>query len=305
MEMEYKTLGKSGVRVSRVGFGTGSSGFSGVNQQTRFTVKELSDLLIYSYDRGINFWDTGYTYGTHPHIEEALKHIGRDRVVISTKFSDSFGISLERKLAETYKAFKTDYIDICLLHGVRNSFEVKMRGTALSALTKAKKKGHIRMIGLSAHGIGAIESAIENDEIDIVFARINWSGAAMDAYQENLLSKIIAVPFVKEVARRVIPKTLVPSFSAQVESMQSVPEEQELVSALLKRCNEVKPVVGMKIFGAGALTKEIDRSIGFIMSQRYVDAFLLGMNSRKEIDENLAAYQKYSAVVETHTGGTV
>lgn len=293
--MEYRVLGKSGVKVSRVGFGTGSSGFSGSNQQTRLTVHELSDLLLYAHDRGINFWDTGYTYGTHPHISEALKHVERDKIVISTKFSDSFEGSLERKLGETLRGFKTDYIDICLLHGARNSFEIKMRAAALKALIRAKRKGHIRAIGLSAHGIGAIESAMENDDIDIIFARINWSGAAMDAYQENFLSKVVAVPYVKEAARKVIPKTLVPSFSAQVESIQSATKDQEIVRGLLKKCSRIKPVVGMKIFGAGQLTKEIDRSVGFIMSQSYVNAFLLGMNSREEVDENLEAVKKYSS----------
>ena len=228
--MEYVNIGKEQIRASRMGFGTGSSGFTGDNLQTRLTVKELSGLLHYAYERwGINFWDTGYTYGTHPHVSEALRRVPRNEVVISTKFSDSYERTAEKKLAETLRALNTDYIDICLLHGVRNPFEFRMRSGALRALVKAKERGYVRVIGLSAHGIGGIEAAVLEPEIEVLFARLNWSGASMDAYQENLLSKVVAVPFVKEAARRVIPRRLIPSFSAQVESLQSAVSEQEVM----------------------------------------------------------------------------
>ena len=95
--MEYVTIGSEPVKFSRVGFGTGSSGYTGVNKQTKLTVKELADLLTYAYDKGINLWDTGYSYGTHPHMREALKQIPRDKIVIATKFTDSFGKDIERE----------------------------------------------------------------------------------------------------------------------------------------------------------------------------------------------------------------
>ena len=295
--MEYITIGSEPLRISRVGFGTGSSGYSGINLQTQLTTKQLAGVLAYAYEKGINFWDTGYSYGTYPHICEALKRIPRQKIVIATKFSDSFGKSINQKIIETLRALKTDYLDICVLHGVRNAFEMKMRFSALNTLLKAKKKGYVRLVGLSAHGIGAIEGVLGNNDIDILFARINWSGVSMDAYQEGVLSKFVAIPYVKEVARKIIPKSLVPSFSAQVESMQSNEREQEIVRHLLSQCHSLnKPVIAMKVFGAGKLTNETEKSIRFVMSSRYVSSFLLGMTSKKEVSENIRIYEKYEKI---------
>ena len=291
--MQYQIAGNGSTRISRIGFGTGSSGYSGIIKQKMLTPEQLADVLTYAYEKGINFWDTGYSCGTYPHLREALKQISRDKVIIATKFSDTSEKSVDQKIKETLKALKTDYLDICLLHGVRNAFEMKMRSGALKALVKAKEKGYVRSIGISSHGIGAIEASLEIPEIEVLFARINWSGVSMDAYQEGFLSKLVAVPYVKEVARKIIPKKIIPSFSAQVESLQSNEREQETVKNLLQKCHNVnKSVIGMKIFGAGALTHDIEKSLRFIMSLKYVRAFLLGITSKEEVDVNMRIYEK-------------
>ena len=291
--MEYETIGKEKIRISRLGFGTGTSGYTGNNLQTRLTEKQLSDILIYAYEKGINFWDTAYSYGTCPHVREALKQVPRDKVVIATKFSDSSEKKVNQKIDDSLKMLKTEYLDICALHGVRNAFEMKMRSGALNALVKAKERGCVRNIGVSAHGIGAIEVSKDMPEIDVLFARINWSGISMDSYQEGFLSKVVALPYVKEVARKIIPKKIVPSLSAQVESLQSSKREQETVKNLLQKCHNVnKSVIGMKIFGAGALTHDIEKSLRFIMSLKYVRAFLLGITSKEEVDVNMRIYEK-------------
>jgi predicted aldo/keto reductase-like oxidoreductase len=171
-----------------------------------------------------------------------------------------------------------------------------MRSGALDALIKAKEKGYVRCVGLSAHGIGAIEASLNIPEIEVVFARINWSGVSMDAYQEGFLSKVIAIPYAREVARKIIPKRLIPSFSAQVESLQSNEQEQEVVKNLLQKCHSVnKSVIGMKVFGAGALTDDIEMSLRFIMSLNYVKAFVLGMTSKEDVDENVRMYERLEA----------
>lgn len=301
--MEYVKIGP--VNVSRMGFGTGSSGFSGVCKQKELGVKELADLLCHAFDKGVNFFDTGHSYGTYPHLSLALKHLPRGKVVISTKFSDSFEGDINKKITETLKALDTDYLDICLMHGVRNSFELSMRSGALKALIKAKEKGYIRCVGLSSHGIGAIESASIIDAIEVIFARLNWSGASMDGYQEGILSRAVAIPYVKEIARRTIPKSLVPSFSARVESLHSDRSEQERVKDLLSRCAAPgKSIVAMKVYGAGALTGELKRSLEFIMSQDYIKAFLLGMASRKEFDENMRIYREILSLKASTTRPT-
>lgn len=292
--MEYEAIRNGEIKLSKIGFGTGSSGYTGINLQAKLTEKQMADVLIYAYDRGINFWDTAYSYGMYPHFREALKQIPRERIIIATKFSDSSGKSIVVKITETLRALNTDYLDICLLHGVRNAFEIKMRSGALKALIKAKEKGYVRNVGVSSHGIGAIEASLDIPEIEVLFARINWSGVSMDEYQERFLPKLMAIPYGKEFARKIIPKKIIPSFSAQVESMQSNAHEQEVVKNLLQKCHNInKFIVGMKIFGAGALTNDIEKSLKFIMSLKYVNAFVLGMTSKEEVDENIRIYERF------------
>ncbi len=291
--MEYEAIRNGEIKLSKIGFGTGSSGYTGINFQTKLTEKQLADVLIYAYDRGVNFWDKASSYGTYPHYREALKQIPRERIIIATKFSDSSGKSAIVKITEALKALNTDYLDICLLHGVRNAFEIKMRSGALKALIKAKEKGYVRNVGVSSHGIGAIEASLDIPEIEVLFARINWAGASMDEYQERLLPKLMAIPYGKKFARKIISRKIIPSFSAQVESMRSNAHEQEVVKNLLQKCHNVnKFVVGMKIFGAGALANNIEKSLEFIMSLKYVNVFMLGMTSKEEVDENIRIYER-------------
>lgn len=290
--MEYQTLCRD-ITVSRVGFGTGSSGFTGITKQACMTVKALSDILLYAYDRGVNFWDTSYTYGTYPHIREALACVPRGKVVLATKFSDNTRHVIEKKLDETLKALRTDYVDICLLHGVRSTFDLKMRAGAIEALARAKEKGYIKKVGISAHGISALGSALDVHELEVVFARVNWDGRAMDSYQEGFVSKVIAFPYVKEIVRSIIPRRIIGSFSARIESPRSTIDDQEAVKALLMRLHDSgKSVIGIKVFGAGLLAKEAEKSIRFAMSQGYLDSFILGMASKEEVDINLSLYEK-------------
>ena len=105
--MKKVTLGKTGIKVSRLGMGTGTAHPSGYCAQALMNEKELAELLLYAFELGINFLDTAFQYGTYSHIREALKHINRSDVVITTKLITSnkkdtirdFDTSL-RKLSE-------------------------------------------------------------------------------------------------------------------------------------------------------------------------------------------------------------
>ena len=77
------SLGNTGLKVSRLAMGTGSSGWQGSSNQTRkLGVKGLADLLNYAYERGVFFWDSADQYGTHEHLKEALKTLPREKIII-------------------------------------------------------------------------------------------------------------------------------------------------------------------------------------------------------------------------------
>lgn len=76
--MQRVKLGRTGIEVSKLCIGTGTIGWSGESEQTRrLGLKGLSDLLVYAHEKGISFIDSADQYGTHAHIQEALKKIPR------------------------------------------------------------------------------------------------------------------------------------------------------------------------------------------------------------------------------------
>ena len=79
------TLGKTGITTSRLAMGTGTVGSGHHSHQTALGVEGLSDLLLNGYDNGLRFFDAADSYGSHPHVAEALKHVPRDKVTVLTK----------------------------------------------------------------------------------------------------------------------------------------------------------------------------------------------------------------------------
>src|SRR5438132_13799522 len=78
------TLGKTGIQTSRLAMGTGTVGSGHHSHQTALGVKGLSDLLLNGYDHGLRFFDSADSYGSHPHVAEALQHVPRDKVTVLT-----------------------------------------------------------------------------------------------------------------------------------------------------------------------------------------------------------------------------
>ena len=174
-------LGKTGIKVSRLAVGTGTNGFAHRSNQTEeLGVKGLADLLLAAYDQGINFWDSADSYGTHPHLNEALKHIKRNKVVILTKTHASTAEEMKSDIDRFLKEIGTDYIDILLLHMMRSADWTEEKSGAMEVLEKARKDGIIRAHGVSCHTIGALEAASNSDWVQVDLARINPDGVLMD-----------------------------------------------------------------------------------------------------------------------------
>lgn len=291
--MNYCALGKTGINVSKIGFGTGTTSFTGINLHSSMSVQELSGLLLYAYELGINLWDTAYTYETYPHIQKALESVGRDHIIISSKTDKSGYKDALVEVENSLRFLRTDYIDIFLLHGVRNAFDFRVRRGALKALVEAKKRGLIRAIGFSSHGIGAIEAAQDMSELDVIMARVNFSGDYMDSYQENIISNVMSIPIAKKIAKTFIPKSLIPSVSKLVEPPKPPVSLRSKTQDILRSLHESgKGIIGIKLFGAGKLKSEANNAISFAKTLSFVDSFVIGMAKRNEIMENINLYYR-------------
>jgi aryl-alcohol dehydrogenase-like predicted oxidoreductase len=176
------TLGKTGIKVSRLAMGTGTHGFNHRSNQTEdLGIKGLANLLYAAYEQGINFWDSADQYGTHPHLKEALKSVPREKVVILTKTKATTAKEMKSDLDRFRKEIGTDYIDIILLHLMADpEWNIEKQG-AMDVLAKAREDGIIKAHGVSCHTLGALETSSNSDWVQIDLARINPFGASMDA----------------------------------------------------------------------------------------------------------------------------
>jgi 1-deoxyxylulose-5-phosphate synthase len=175
------TLGSTGIKTSRLAMGTGTVGSEHHSHQTALGVKGLSDLLLNGYDHGLRFFDAADSYGSHPHVAEALKHVQRDKVTVLTKSWARDAAGMRADLDRFRRELSTDYLDVCLMHCVTEAdWTNRFRG-AMDALSEAKQKGIVRAHGCSCHSIEALRAAAKSPWVEIDLARINPVGAAMDA----------------------------------------------------------------------------------------------------------------------------
>ena len=185
------TLGKTGIRTSRLAMGTGTVGFGGASNQTRLGMSPFSRLLVNGYhENGLTFFDTADSYGSHPYVASALKQLPRDKVVVMTKTDNRNASEIPADLDRFRKELGIDYIDIVLVHCVTESdWTTRYRGV-MDALSEAKHKGVIRAHGVSCHSIGALRAAAASPWVEVDLVRLNPVGAHMDADAETVLGVI-------------------------------------------------------------------------------------------------------------------
>ena len=176
------TLGKTGIRTSRLAMGTGTIGFAGASNQTRLGMSSFSRLLVNGYnENGLRFFDTADSYGSHPYVATALKQLPRDKVVVMTKSDNRDPAGLRRDLDRFRKELGIDYIDIVLVHCVtEDDWTTRYRGV-MDVLSEAKHQGAIRAHGVSCHSIEALRAAAASPWVEVDLVRLNPAGAYMDA----------------------------------------------------------------------------------------------------------------------------
>jgi 1-deoxyxylulose-5-phosphate synthase len=182
------TLGSTGITTSRLAMGTGTVGSGHHSHQTALGIKGLSDLLLNGYDHGLRFFDSADSYGSHPHVAEALKHVTRDKVTVLTKTWARDPATARADLDRFRRELGVDYIDICLMHCLTETdWTTQYRGV-MDVLSEAKQKGIIRAHGCSCHSIEALRAAAKSPWVEVDLARINPIGAIMDADPATVLA---------------------------------------------------------------------------------------------------------------------
>src|SRR5256886_326550 len=181
------TLGKTGIQTSRLAMGIGTVGSGHHSHQTALGIKGLSDMLLNGYDHGLRFFDAADSYGSHPHVAEAQKHVPRDKATVLTKSWARDPAGMRADLDRFRKELGVDYIDIFLMHCLTEGDWTERYKGVMDVLSEAKEKGIIRAHGCSCHSIDALRAAATSPWVEVDLARINPVGAQMDAHPATVI----------------------------------------------------------------------------------------------------------------------
>jgi predicted aldo/keto reductase-like oxidoreductase len=251
------TLGRTNVKTSLLGIGTGSVGVRRSSNQVKLGQEKFTKLLGHAFDRGITYIDAADQYGSHLFVREAIKtlKIPREKLFIQTKTralnAEVAKVDVQRFLEE----LGTDYLDTLLMHCMtRGSWPTDLR-PVMDVLSEAKAKGKVKAVGVSCHGLDPLKAAVGTDWIDVDLARINPVGG-------------------------------------QKGRMDGTPAE--VVPCLKAMHEKGKGILGMKILGEGQFkTPEEQRaSLKFVLGLGCVDAFVIGFESPQQIDQICALIEE-------------
>lgn len=169
--MEYRYLGKTGLRVSRLCFGSLTMG----PLQAGFSPEEAGEILAFAFDKGINFVDMAQLYGVYPYVRRALKQTKRDDIVICSKtYAYEREAALEA-VEEARRELGRDVIDIFMLHEQESELTLRGHRPALEALYDMKAKGIVKAVGISTHHVAAVRAATKLG-LDVIHPLINVAG---------------------------------------------------------------------------------------------------------------------------------
>lgn len=253
------TLGKTGIKTTLLGMGTGFSGYNRSSNITRAGVAE--PLIKQAYNKGIRFFDCADSYGTHPFTAAALKGIPRESYVLSSKIWVSQGgiPEPERPDADILidrfrKELNTDYLDIVQIHCMTDALWTDKQKKQMDILETLKAKKIIRAHGVSVHSLEAMQAAAESEWVDVIHVRVNPYGESMDK---------------KDPA--------------------------EVIPVIEKLHKSGKGVIGMKLIGNGKFrndSEKIDASLKYVLELGTVDMIIVGFELPEQIDNYIGRIEK-------------
>jgi aryl-alcohol dehydrogenase-like predicted oxidoreductase len=286
--MQYTTLGKTGLRVSVAGLGTG--GFSRLGLKSGKTEEESARLIHEAVALGVNFIDTAPPYGTEGAVGRALKSIARDQVVIATKAfihrNDEWSPP-ERVIASldnSLRVMGTDYIDVFNLHGIEASEYDHALSTIAPALVKQKEKGKIRHIGLTENPIvdftnAALKLALRDPvwEVLMVGFHMMHQGARQNVF-----------PLTQKNGIGTLLMFAVRSIFADPPRLAREMKELAAKGLVEKRLGETDDPLGFLVHDGGAASV-IEAAYRYARHEPGVDVVLFGTGDAAHLRANVAS----------------
>jgi aryl-alcohol dehydrogenase-like predicted oxidoreductase len=244
------TLGKTGLKTSLLGLGTGSVGVGHTSHQVQLGEAGFIKLVGRAYDAGIRYFDVADQYGSHLYLRSAIKELKlpRDKLFLQTKTRATTAEMARADIQRFREELGVDSIDTLLMHCMtKGSWPADYR-PVMDVLYEAKSKKHVRAVGVSCHGLDPLRAAVKCDWVEVDLARINPVGG-------------------------------------NAGRMDGTPEQ---VAECLKAMHaQGKGILGMKILAEGSLKtpeKQLE-SLRFVLGLGCVDAFVIGFEKPEQIDQ--------------------
>src|SRR3954452_9857388 len=247
---DWVTLGKSGVKVTRLAFGTGT--FSGRTQR-ELGQDQFTRLVRHAYDRGIRFFETSESYPEmHTMLGVALKGIPRDSYRLMSKVTTRDGVDPQQKFDELRRLASTEYFDIMLLHWQHTATWPADTARWQDAILEVQSRKVVLSHGASGHALPALRRVPGNDWLQVAMIRVNHTGKSMDAEDYN------------------------------TQAPGNVPEVVTHVKEVRK---QGMGVISMKLAGEGTFDREDRRkAMRFAFRNAGVDCVTVGYKAPAEID---------------------
>ena len=244
------TLGQSGMKVTRLAFGTGShNGYI----QAALGQQEFTRLVHYAYDRGIRFFETSESYQTPAMLGIALKPFPRDSYQLMSKVTTDEGVDPMKRFDEMRRTSQTEYFDIMLLHWQHTGDWVAKTKPWQDGMLEAQSKKVFHTRGASVHGLPALRQVPGNTFLQVAMIRMNHNGEAMDG------------PVPDDGNRGNVPEV--------VEHVKQVKKEG-------------MGVISMKLIGEGVFNHEDrQKAMRYAFKEAGVDSVTVGYKNTQEVDE--------------------
>lgn len=272
--MEYVTLGKTGLKISRMGFG-------GIPIQ-RIDAQGTKKLMTVMAEKGINYIDSarGYTV-SESFIGEGLDGI-RDKFVLATKSMSRTKEAMAKDIDISLENFRTDYIDLYQVHNpsVEQLDQVIGADGALEALLEAKEAGKIGHIGLTAHSLEVFEKALEMDWVETIMFPYNIVERQGEALIRRCREKNIGFIDMKPLAGGAIEDGRLalrficanPDVTVVIPGMYDVSEIEKNIEAV----EDTTPLTGEELEGMEAVRKQLGTN--FCRRCNYCQPCTVGIN---------------------------
>ncbi|MGB7135733.1 MAG: aldo/keto reductase, partial [Acidobacteriaceae bacterium] len=175
---DWVPLGQSGVKVTRLAFGTGS--FSG-SVQRDLGQDGFNRLVRHAYDSGVRFFETSDSYADmHTMLGIALHGLPRDSYALMTKVTTFDGGDPHQRIDDLRHQIRSDYFDVMLLHWQRGTQWPHETTGWQDAIVQAQHRGAVRCRGASVHGLPALAQVPAFDWLQVAMIRCNHNGTRMD-----------------------------------------------------------------------------------------------------------------------------